>query len=100
MSTVKGTFQCLAKKIFENDANETYLCQQKDLEKRAQETLANTYLEKDPTTREWASQFLPTSHGVSQYLHNLFPSAAWIVRYNRRWLMGDAIAGTSSCQPF
>jgi solute carrier family 26 (sodium-independent sulfate anion transporter), member 11 len=51
------------------------------------------YREQEPTVAEWLKSLAPSRHGASEYLHELFPSAQWVMRYNLRWLLGDAIAG-------
>ncbi|KAK1984724.1 sulfate permease [Colletotrichum cereale] len=51
------------------------------------------YYEEDPTVREWLLDHVPTKEGSARYAKSLFPFATWIVRYNTRWLISDAIAG-------
>jgi sodium-independent sulfate anion transporter 11 len=59
----------------------------------ARDTIGETYVEDDPSVAEWFAGLVPTRSDVAQYVHNLFPSASWIRRYNLHWLLGDAIAG-------
>ncbi|KAF2662598.1 sulfate permease-like protein [Lophiostoma macrostomum CBS 122681] len=75
-----------------------------DYRKEHQEPLASggasissieTYVEKEPTTTEWFSQFRPSAGGVQHYLRTLFPFWNWIFHYNFTWLAGDIIAGVT-----
>lgn len=59
----------------------------------ATETIGETYIEEDPSVAEWFRELIPNSHGMVEYLRQVFPSARWIRRYNLHWLAGDAIAG-------
>ncbi|KAF2707257.1 sulfate permease 2 [Pleomassaria siparia CBS 279.74] len=54
-----------------------------------------TYVEREPTTGEYLSEFKPTVHGFRTYIHSLFPFWAWIFHYNATWLLGDIIAGVT-----
>jgi sodium-independent sulfate anion transporter 11 len=63
------------------------------MEQLARETIGQTYLEEDPSVAEWFRGLVPSSHGVAEYVKELFPSAQWIRRYNLHWLLGDVIAG-------
>ncbi len=54
---------------------------------------ADTYVEHEPTAREWIQDVIPTSHELGQYVLSLFPFVHWIGRYNLQWLIGDLIAG-------
>jgi sodium-independent sulfate anion transporter 11 len=63
------------------------------MEQLARETIGQTYLEEDPSVAEWFRGLVPSSHGVTEYVNELFPSAQWIRRYNLHWLLGDVIAG-------
>jgi sodium-independent sulfate anion transporter 11 len=62
-------------------------------EQIAKETMGETYLEEDPSVAEWFRGLVPSSHGVAEYVRELFPCAKWVRRYNLQWLLGDAIAG-------
>ena len=53
-----------------------------------------TYVEREPTTTEYLSQFKPSIGGVQRYFKGLFPFWSWIFHYNLTWLLGDVIAGT------
>jgi sodium-independent sulfate anion transporter 11 len=94
--TPKTLTQFVTKDVLHIDSHERYRRQPKDLEKRAKKAITHTYLEKEPTVKEWLRQLVPTKEGVTQYMQDLFPSATWIGRYNLRWLLGDAIAGKLS----
>ncbi|KAF2682275.1 sulfate permease-like protein [Lentithecium fluviatile CBS 122367] len=63
--------------------------------KIARDTLGETYVEDDPSVAEFFAGLVPTKAHVAQYVHNLFPSASWVRRYNLHWLLGDAIAGVT-----
>lgn len=52
-----------------------------------------TYVEREPTAKEYLLSFKPTVGGFKHYLHSLFPFVAWIFHYNLTWLLGDVIAG-------
>ncbi|KAF2189312.1 sulfate permease-like protein [Zopfia rhizophila CBS 207.26] len=54
-----------------------------------------TYVEKEPTTAEWLSEFRPTRAGFQHYIRGLFPFWSWIFHYNATWLLGDIIAGVT-----
>ncbi|TDZ37390.1 Sulfate permease 2 [Colletotrichum spinosum] len=51
------------------------------------------YYEEDPTVKEWLMEQVPTKDGSVRYFKSLFPFTRWILRYNTRWLVSDAIAG-------
>lgn len=51
------------------------------------------YHEQEPTVAEWFRSLVPDRHGAAEYIHDLFPSAQWMTRYNWRWFLGDSIAG-------
>lgn len=51
------------------------------------------YYEEDPTVKEWLLEHVPTKDGSVRYVKSLFPFTRWILRYNTRWLISDAIAG-------
>ncbi|KAF2829026.1 sulfate permease-like protein [Ophiobolus disseminans] len=63
------------------------------LEKIARETINQTYCEDDPSVAEWFQGLVPSSAGVAEYVHDLFPAAQWLRRYNLHWLAGDVVAG-------
>lgn len=54
---------------------------------------AELYLESEPTVAEWLRTLVPTTSGGVNYVRGLFPSAAWLTRYNFRWLFADCMAG-------
>ncbi|KAF9881524.1 sulfate permease [Colletotrichum karsti] len=54
-----------------------------------------TYYEEDPTVKEWLLEHVPTKDGSARYVKSLFPFTKWILRYNTRWLISDAIAGVT-----
>jgi solute carrier family 26 (sodium-independent sulfate anion transporter), member 11 len=56
---------------------------------------ADTYVEEEPTTREWIASVTPSGKTVINYFHNLLPFTKWITRYNSQWLIGDLVAGKS-----
>jgi sodium-independent sulfate anion transporter 11 len=66
------------------------------LEQIARDTINQTYIEDDPSVAEWFCDLVPSSAGIAEYVHELFPSVQWMRRYNLHWLMGDVIAGMSS----
>ncbi|KAJ9157632.1 Sulfate permease [Pleurostoma richardsiae] len=53
----------------------------------------DTFVEEQPTTLEFLSQFIPTRRHVIDYILSLFPFLHWITRYNAQWLIGDLVAG-------
>ncbi|KAK1714233.1 sulfate permease [Colletotrichum lupini] len=53
------------------------------------------YYEEDPTVKEWLLEQVPTKEGSARYVKSLFPFTKWILRYNTRWLISDAIAGVT-----
>jgi solute carrier family 26 (sodium-independent sulfate anion transporter), member 11 len=85
--------QFTTKLFLKIDHQERYRKQADGLEQRAKRTLNSTYVEDEPTVKEWLRSLVPTRHGAAGYIHNLFPSAQWMPRYNLHWLLGDAIAG-------
>jgi hypothetical protein len=89
----------VTKDVLHINPNERYRRQPKDLEKRAKEAILHPYLEKEPSVGEWLRQFAPSREGAAQYMHNLFPSATWMRRYNLHWMLGDAIAGKCCFSP-
>ncbi|ORY12429.1 sulfate permease-like protein [Clohesyomyces aquaticus] len=54
-----------------------------------------TYVEAEPTTKEFLLQYRPTITGFVHYLRSLFPFWNWIFHYNLTWLLGDFIAGVT-----
>jgi sodium-independent sulfate anion transporter 11 len=54
---------------------------------------ADSYVEHEPTVKEWFVDVIPSGHALGQYFVNLFPFTRWIMRYNLQWLMGDLVAG-------
>lgn len=77
------------------DPHERYRNIPPNLRSKASESApsATLYLESEPTVSEWFRGLKPTSHGGARYIRGLFPPAAWITRYNLRWLLADCIAG-------
>ncbi|EDU50442.1 sulfate permease 2 [Pyrenophora tritici-repentis Pt-1C-BFP] len=53
---------------------------------------ADTYVEGEPTAKEWIQDTLPTSEELRQYCYSLFPFIHWIGHYNVQWLVGDLVA--------
>ncbi|KAF2459756.1 sulfate transporter family-domain-containing protein [Lineolata rhizophorae] len=54
---------------------------------------AESYVEEEPTAREWLAGMAPSRRDLLRYLAGLFPFAQWLPRYNTRWLAGDLVAG-------
>ena len=54
---------------------------------------ADTYVEYEPTPREWLHDVLPNGREMGDYFYSLFPFVHWIGRYNVQWLFGDLVAG-------
>ncbi|KAH7399547.1 sulfate transporter family-domain-containing protein [Pyrenochaeta sp. MPI-SDFR-AT-0127] len=54
---------------------------------------ADTYVEDEPTAREWLHDVIPNGQELAEYLYSLFPFVHWITRYNLQWLIGDLVAG-------
>jgi sodium-independent sulfate anion transporter 11 len=52
-------------------------------------------VEREPTAKEWLSQFKPSASATKRYLKSLFPFWDWIFHYNLTWLFGDFIAGVT-----
>ena len=67
--------------------------EQRVLRKIAHDTIDDIFIEEDPSITEWFRDLAPTASDISDYFHNLFPSASWTRRYNLHWLLGDAVAG-------
>jgi sodium-independent sulfate anion transporter 11 len=57
---------------------------------------ADTYVEDEPSAREWLHEVLPNGREMGEYLYSLFPFVHWIGRYNVQWLIGDLVAGMRS----
>ena len=57
---------------------------------------ADTYVEDEPTAKEWIQDTLPSGPEFREYCYSLFPFLHWIGRYNVQWLIGDLVAGMSS----
>ncbi|KZL84509.1 sulfate permease [Colletotrichum incanum] len=53
------------------------------------------YYEEEPTVKEWLSEHVPTKSGSARYVRSIFPFTTWVLRYNTRWLVSDAIAGVT-----
>ncbi|CAO2656980.1 Nn.00g057830.m01.CDS01 [Neocucurbitaria sp. VM-36] len=54
---------------------------------------ADSYVEYEPTAREWLHDVIPSGHELAEYFYSLFPFVHWISRYNLQWLIGDLVAG-------
>lgn len=54
---------------------------------------ADSYVEHEPTAREWLHEVIPTGRELGEYAASLFPFVHWITRYNVQWLIGDLVAG-------
>lgn len=54
---------------------------------------ADSYVEHEPTAREWLDETLPSGQELREYAASLFPFVHWITRYNVQWLIGDLVAG-------
>lgn len=59
---------------------------------------ADTYVEHEPTAREWLHEVIPNGHELAEYFYSLFPFVHWITRYNLQWLIGDLVAGMLNSQ--
>jgi solute carrier family 26 (sodium-independent sulfate anion transporter), member 11 len=55
-----------------------------------------TYVEKEPSSKDWLYEHRPTAQGAKSYIKSLFPFWNWIFHYNLTWLLGDIIAGMSN----
>ena len=77
------------------DPSERYRNCPPDLRSKAADAApaATLHLESEPTVAEWLRGLRPTPRGGVRYVRGLFPSAAWLTRYNFRWLFADCIAG-------
>lgn len=54
---------------------------------------ADSYVEHEPTAREWLHDVIPNGQELAEYVYSLFPFVHWITRYNLQWLIGDLVAG-------
>lgn len=54
---------------------------------------ADSYVEQEPTAREWLEEVIPSAREFGDYCYSLFPFVHWIGRYNLQWLIGDLVAG-------
>ena len=54
---------------------------------------ADTYVEQEPTSREWLQEVFPSGRTLLRWAYNLFPFTHWIGSYNAQWLAGDLVAG-------
>lgn len=54
---------------------------------------ADSYVEQEPTAREWLDDVIPSGREFGEYFYSLFPFVHWIGRYNVQWLIGDLVAG-------
>jgi len=59
-------------------------------------TSSETFVDREPTAKDWLSKFTPTTVATKSYISSLFPFLQWIFHYNVQWLTGDLIAGKSS----
>ena len=53
----------------------------------------DTFVEDEPTVKEYLSRFIPSGGGIVHYFLSLFPFVAWVPHYNLQWLIGDLVAG-------
>lgn len=83
----------LAKRVFGIDLNESQHRRLHEFEVPLSHHVPHAYREQEPTVAEWFRSLAPSRHGTVDYVHDLFPSAQWVARYNLRWLLGDSIAG-------
>jgi sodium-independent sulfate anion transporter 11 len=58
----------------------------------------DSFVEPEPTSREWVQDHLPGRHDLVNYTRSLFPFTYWIGRYNLQWFLGDLVAGKSSLE--
>ncbi|ETN36392.1 uncharacterized protein HMPREF1541_08669 [Cyphellophora europaea CBS 101466] len=85
--------QKLAKKVFGIDTCNQQHRRLKEFEEPLTQIVPHAYREQEPTVAEWFRSLVPDKHAAVDYIHDLFPSAQWVTRYNLRWLAGDSIAG-------
>lgn len=52
-----------------------------------------THHEPDPTVSEWLNEVIPSGSQVRLYFVRLFPFLGWIMHYNKKWFLGDLVAG-------
>ncbi|KAI5799137.1 sulfate transporter family-domain-containing protein [Peziza echinospora] len=55
----------------------------------------DTYIEVDPTVKEWLTEKTPTLASTGKFFLGLFPFLTWIGRYNLTWFWGDLTAGVT-----
>jgi sodium-independent sulfate anion transporter 11 len=58
---------------------------------------ADTFVEEEPTSKDWIQAALPSRRDILQYFYDLFPFVRWIGRYNLQWFIGDLVAGMLDC---
>ncbi|KAK3390297.1 sulfate transporter family-domain-containing protein [Podospora didyma] len=54
-----------------------------------------SFVEREPSTKDFLLQLAPTLAGITHYFRELFPFLGWIFHYNLTWLLGDFIAGVT-----
>lgn len=54
---------------------------------------ADTFVEEEPTVKEWFSELAPSGRDMAVYARSIFPFTHWITRYNMQWFTGDMVAG-------
>ncbi|KAK8044822.1 sulfate permease [Apiospora rasikravindrae] len=53
------------------------------------------FFEEEPTVGGWLRLHAPTRHDIVPFITSFFPFTSWIGHYNTRWLLADAIAGST-----
>jgi len=66
------------------------------LENEAKSAVVASYVEEEPSIKQWLLGLRPTKDGTKKYIGSIFPFTTWLPRYNLTWLLGDAIAGKQS----
>jgi hypothetical protein len=57
-----------------------------------------SYVEEEPSVKDFLLDLVPTGPRIVHYLRELFPFLNWIFHYNLTWLFGDFIAGEYRAQ--
>ena len=83
----------LMKTLLLDSSQESSRSQLTELTEKSSQLMPDPYLEREPTASEWLASLVPTKEGAYRYLRSLFPSIAWVPRYNWHWLLADCIAG-------
>ena len=63
------------------------------LENEAKSAVVASYVEEEPSIKQWLLGMRPTKDGTRNYIGSIFPFTTWLPRFNLTWLLGDAIAG-------